>query len=765
MRLISKSVLREIAPPFLLGFAAYTFILLVRTIFLMTEFFVRRSASAAEVGWLVLLSIPWIVVLTLPMAFLLGVLIGIGRLSGDSELVAMRACGVGPGAIYRPALGAAAILSLGVFLFYNFVLPRANDELTRSMARVAATSVVNLVQPRTFREPRPGVTLFFDRVGADGRSFEGVFLKLGEADEHSDRVIVARRGALALEEGKLWLDLFQSVVHDVDPANPSRYRANRNEFQRILFSEDIETTARERITYEKGLRAQTLPELFRTAGRMRGASPERRRLAMVEIHKKFSIPFACFAFAVIGIPLAETSRRGGRGSGFALSLAILVVYYVLISNGETWAQEGRMPPGLAMWLPNLLLIGLGVLASRGAGRERGRWTFRLIPRSRERRESVAAEPSRRAWFAGFLRFPALIDRYVLGRFFRALLLAIASVLLLSVIVDYSEKVDEILRHKPPAGVLARYYQAFLLLIGMELAPFAVLIAALVSLGILSRNNEDTAFKASGVSLHRLGAPIVVAAAVGALLAFAVGEYVLPLAKQREIRYRNRIFGRPADYGLRTAAERNWYFARDGRIWHREDSDPERGVLVSPSIYELDADFMLVRRTAAREGVWDSRMAAWQLRQGWTRVLRGSETVTFATFLQERVTGDPPEAIAAERRLPAEMRFRELQRYARRLKRSGYPTANLETALQWKLARPMLLPVMALLALPFAFRIGKRGALAGVGVGLVLGMALLLATALFTKLGDVGALPPLLAAWSPHVLFSTGASFLLVRLRT
>jgi lipopolysaccharide export LptBFGC system permease protein LptF len=112
-----------------------------------------------------------------------------------------------------------------------------------------------------------------------------------------------------------------------------------------------------------------------------------------------------------------------------------------------------------------------------------------------------------------------------------------------------------------------------------------------------------------------------------------------------------------------------------------------------------------------------------------------------------------------------MRFRELQRYARRLKKSGYPTASLETALQSKLARPLLIPVMALLALPFAFRIGKRGTLAGIGVGLVLGMIFLVANALFGKLGDVGALPPLLAAWSPHVLFSTAAAFLLVRLRT
>ncbi|HXM76755.1 MAG TPA: LptF/LptG family permease, partial [Thermoanaerobaculia bacterium] len=238
MRLISRSVLREIWPPFLLGFFAYTFVLLVRTIYLLADFFVRRSASLSEVVWLVALSLPWIVVLTLPMAFLLGVLIGISRLSGDSEIIALRACGVGPWAIARPALSAAAALAGFVFVFYNVILPRANETLSRSLARVAATSVVNVVQPRTFREIRSGLTLFFDRTAPDGRSLEGVFLQLGEEDEHKTEVIVARRGTLTLEGEHLWLDLFSSTLHDYDPANPSRYRTNRNKSQRLLIAGD-----------------------------------------------------------------------------------------------------------------------------------------------------------------------------------------------------------------------------------------------------------------------------------------------------------------------------------------------------------------------------------------------------------------------------------------------------------------------------------------------------------------------------------------------
>lgn len=763
MRLVSRSVLREIWPPFLLGFAAYTFILLVRTIYFLADFFVRRSATFGEVAWLAVLSLPWIVVLTLPMAFLLGVLIGVGRMAGDSEIVALRACGVGPAAIYRPALAAAAVLSVGVFLLYNLVLPRANEVLSRALARVAATSVVNVVRPRTFREARSGVTLFFDRAAPDGRTLEGVFVKLGEEYEKDLRVIVARRGVLTLEEDRLWLDLFNSAVHEYDASDPSRYRTNRSQAQRLLIAGDIWNSPAAKVSYEKSLRSQSLSELAATAKRVRRQSPENSRLAWVEIHKKLSIPFACLAFAVIGIPLAETSRRGGKGSAFAISLAIIILYYVLLSSGETWAQQDRLPPGIAIWIPNALLMAGGAIAIARSGRERARWRWpsRRAVRDAERAASAAG---RRPRFGSLLRFPGILDRYVLARFLTVLFFASVSVLLLAVIVDYADHIDKIAKNRPPSSVVFGYYRCFLLSIGMQIAPFVALIATLVSLGVLSKNNEDTAFKASGVSLQRLSAPILAATGVAALLFFALGEYVLPLSGQREARYRNIIYGRPVDYGVaRTPAERNWRFAADGRIWHQEESDPGKGLLISPSVFEFDKNFDLVRRDGAREASWNGK--EWIFRQGWTRTFGGPTQTDYQTYLEKAVPGDPPRAFSRDRRTPDQMRWRELQRYARRLKASGYPTSDLETALYAKFSAPVLVPLMALLAVPFAFRIGRRGALAGIGVGLALGMGFLIATAFFTKLGDVGALPAVLAAWSPNVVAATGAAYLLLRLRT
>ena len=764
MKLISRSVLREIWPPFLLGFSAYTFILLVRTIYFLADFFVRRSATFLEVVWLVVLSLPWIIVLTLPMAFLLGVLIGIGRMAGDSEIVALRSCGVGPAALSRPVLVSAAVLAAVVYLFYDIVLPRANDTLSRELARVASTSVVNVVQPRTFREVRNGLTLFFDRTAPDGRSLEGVFVQLGEDDEKKSQIIVARRGTLTLEGERLWLDLFSSTLHDYDPADPSRYRTNRNDTQRILVAGDVGNPASTSVSYQKALRSQSVRELLQTARQERGRSPENYRLAWVEIHKKFSIPLACLAFAIVGIPLAETSRRGGRGSGFALSLAIIVLYYVLLSSGETWAQEGRLPPALAIWLPNLVLLAIGAVAMARAGRERGRLRLpRLLPRPAEASPAASSEPAPRSRWTSLVRFPTILDRYVLGRFLSILAMVFASVLLLAVIVDYADHIDKISKNRPSADVLIGYYRNFLLTISLQVAPFAFLLSTLIALGIFSKNNEDTALLASGVSRHRLGSPIVALSFAAAVLAFTAGEYALPLAQREQARFKNLIYGRPPDYGLATASERRWHYGPGRRIWHQEASDPEKGLLLSPSLFEFDAAFDLVRRDSAREASWDGR--EWIFRQGWTRVFGGATEAGYRTFLDERMAGDPPRAFTRDRRGAEEMRFRELQRLARRLKASGYPTGALETALYSKLATPLLLPLMALLAVPFAFRIGRRGTLAGIGVGLALGMGFLIAGAFFTKVGEVGALPPALAAWSPDVLALTAAAWMLLRLRT
>jgi LPS export ABC transporter permease LptG/LPS export ABC transporter permease LptF len=765
MRLVTRSVLREIWPPFLLGLAAYTFIILLRSLLDLAGLMLRGGSTFGAGLRLLALTLPNVVVLTLPMSLLLAILVGVGRMSADSEVVALKASGVGLAGLYRPILLFSGILGLFVLFLTTEVYPRTNELLGQETIRLAANAIVQRVQPRVFSRIDDRV-FFANRAAVGGPGWDDVLIS-DHSDPQAEKVIIARTATFRVDHSALWLDLTDATTHEVDPADPSRYQRYRNAFQSILIKPALEATrtARARLTFDKGLRSQTLSELYATERRVARQSPDRYRLAWVEIHKRFSIAAACLVFGLLALPLGLTNRRGGKGSGFAVSLGIILLYYVLLNNGENWAEEGRISPALAMWLPNVLFFGCALVAILRSRREHRSWrdrfaeiANRLLPRRR-----VGARISIRRRRRPVFRFPSLMDRYVLARFLSAAAIVFASVILLYVIVDYSDQADEILSHHIPAAVVAQYYRASLFPMINDVAPFAILISSLIALGLFSRYNEDTACKAGGISTFRLGAPVLVLAFLTSGLAYLDGEYILPTATREANELRNVIHNRPRNYGL-TMMDRTWLLGGHGLIWNYDAYDRDHETLIQPALYQFDAAFQLTTRIGARTARWTG--SGWEFEQGWVRTFSGPLELSFTRF-RRRIVHVPerPRDFAAERRHPEEMRYRELARYIDRLSQTGYPIADLETALYGKIAQPLAILIMAFLALPFAFSIGKRGALTGIGVALGLGMAFLVVSAFASKLGQVGALPPILAAWSPNAIFAMAAGYRMLQLRT
>lgn len=768
MRLISKNVLREIVPPTLLGLAAYTFLLLLRSLLQLSELLVRRGLPLPTILQLLLLTMPQILVLTIPMAFLFGILIGVGRLSGDSEVIALRASGVSRWALFRPIAG----LSLGLAAFVSFLsvwgYPAANDRLDKLQNRLFASAALDMVRPRVFAAPRTDWdwVLFADRDAPGGSGWRGVFLD-DRSDPAQERVILAREGRFRIEGDRLWLDLKDAVQHLTRRDDPRGYSQSRNELLSMLIHEMPQNPESAAVSSEKGLRLQTLPELVRTAKRERTLFPARYRLARVEIHKKFAIPVACIVFALVGVPLGITNRRGGKGSGFALSIGIILGYYLLFNTGENWAEDGRISPALSMWLPNLLLalVGLALFfrkeqEKRGLRERLAAWLKRFSKSGR----APARVESRPAALSGLGRFPTRLDRYVLAPFLAALAAIYATVAFLYVIVDYSDHADDILKRHISAAVVNSYYRALLLPIAVQILPFCVLLAALVALGSLSRHNEDTAFRASGVPLLRLGVPILFFAIAAGGAEYVCGEYFLPSANQRMHRELDRIKGR-AERPPAAQTGGVWVLGGDGyRIWNFDGYDPAARRLWHPSVFEFDRDYRMTRRVSGGSARWSG--SGWVFESGWVRTFRGPVESLFQEYGESAlVAGDPPRLFSSLRQRPDEMRYRALARYVSRLEKTGYPVATLATALAGKPASAAQTIVLALLAIPFAFTIGKRGALTGVGLGLACGMLFLVLAAFFTKLGEVGSLPPALAAWSPDLIFSLFAGYRLTRLRT
>jgi lipopolysaccharide export system permease protein len=368
-----------------------------------------------------------------------------------------------------------------------------------------------------------------------------------------------------------------------------------------------------------------------------------------------------------------------------------------------------------------------------------------------------------------LRFPYLIDRYVLREFSWIFALVMLSAMTVYLVGDMTGTIHDASQNGVSGGVVADYYKYFSLQIFYDICPVIVLITTLITFSLFSRSNEITAWKGLGLSLYRLSVPAIVAAAgVAALLVFLQSQ-VLPFSNQRVAQLKDTIEGRES---VRTysRADRQWVFGQDRFIYNYLHYDQRRKTLQRLQIFEFDENRNIVRRlvaASARHAGGD----AWVFTDSWSRSFEGGanevQVADFRLFPGEITVHLPvtPEYFDSEIRPPEHMRYGELKRYVRDLKESGQQVPELEVQLYNKISYPVISLVMCLVALPFAFRLGRHGALYGIGLSVVLGLVFMATFALCTTLGEAGALPPLVAVWSPNLLFGFFAVYLFLGVRT
>lgn len=796
---LDRYVLGEIVGPLGLGFLVYTFILLLQFLFSSAEMIIRRGLPAATVGRLLLYSLPNIVVLTIPMALLLGVLVGIGRLASDSELVAIRSTGVSIYRLLRPVLVLSAFLALLNGFLMIYLLPQGNRAVSRLYLDILTRTVAQQVEPRVFYNEWQGKVLYVFETSTRGELWKGVFLADAVPSERQE-VIVAKSGRLLVEdEGeRVVLQLADAIKHSFDFHSPKRYETSRHETLRIVLRDRFLSTERARMSSRKGPRELTLDEL-RKLSRDISATPEQRRIARVGVHKMFAIPAACLVMGLLSLPLGFTNRHGGRSSGFAISIGVIIAYYVLLSQGEDAARLGKLPPGLAIWLPDVLLLAIGWVLLVVRNRDRG-----LLPRrlqrylgarlaslGRRRGQRSAAAKSARGARAGDLaaigsvaavrgarprrrvvlrlprlrlRFPNILDRYVLRRLSGILALVWISAIAISSIADLTGSIDDILKNQPPAGVVIQYYKYQSLQTAYDIAPIAVLIATLITFSLLSRTSEVIALRSLGVSLHRIALPAVAGAGVVALLCTFLQLQVLPASNLKVEEANNVIKGRTQGRSVRRA-DQQWLLGKGRFIYNYLNFDPRSASLQRLQVFDFDDKHQLVARLLAANAQFTPR--GWVVSDGWARTFEGIRESSFrsigtpvAVDLEEK-----PEYFEAEVRRPKSMGFNELRAYVREVRESGQAVPALEVALQDRVAFPFASLVMALVALPFAFRLERKGALYGLGLAIVLGICFLAVFAFFRTLGQVGTFPAVIAAWSPNVLFALLSAYLFLGVKS
>jgi len=295
---------------------------------------------------------------------------------------------------------------------------------------------------------------------------------------------------------------------------------------------------------------------------------------------------------------------------------------------------------------------------------------------------------------------------------------------------------------------------------------SVLVAVLVTFGVLTKHNEVTAFKASGVSLYRLTAPVLLASAILSAGLFVFDYYYVPPANRRQDALRDKIKGRAIQTYLRP--ERKWIKGAGSRIYYYKYFDTNETVMFGVSVYEMDpATFRLKREITAERAQWQPSLRKWIFQNGWRRDILGStresaqhfEATTFSELDEQ------PDYFLKLVRLDSQLNYRDLEAYIGDLTQSGFDTVHLRVRLNKKFSVPLFALIMAMISAPFAFLVGNRGAMAGIGASIGVAIAYLAIGQLFEKIGNVNYLPPEIAAWSPDAVFSLAGMYLLLKMRS
>ena len=325
-------------------------------------------------------------------------------------------------------------------------------------------------------------------------------------------------------------------------------------------------------------------------------------------------------------------------------------------------------------------------------------------------------------------FPRILDEYVVREFLGTFILVLSGFVLLMLVFTFFDLVGDILRNHIPLTTVGAYLVNLTPDMLYQIAPLAVLIAVLVTFGVLNRNSEIIAMKATGISLYRLVIPVVSISAILSISLFLFDQYYLPQANRRQEALRNTIKGRPPQTVLHP--EHNWIFGQPrpgepGRIFYYQFFDPDRKEFANLSVFEFDpSTFSLTRRIFAARVFWDTDKATWRFQNGWVRDMNGAETTGYREFSQHHVLRDSrgPRLLHQRKLQSQEMNFGQLDDYIRDLRQSGFDTMRLRVALWHKLAYPLIAIVMAVLAIPFALSMGRRGSLTAIAVAIGVALA-------------------------------------------
>ena len=367
IRILDRYIFKEILLTFLFSICAFTSVFMGSgTLFRIAEYMTEYGASIVSVAKIFVLSLPGVIVWTFPMSILLATLLAFGRLSGGSEITAMLSCGVSFQRLCVPGVILGFAMSLFSLWFNEYIVPWSNDAYTRVLNYEIKGDIAPKSQDHIIiKDIKSGVIqrlLYARRYNSETQQMEGVTMSLFE---HGKATYI-ENAAYAEWKGDEWV-MHDGVIYDV-AGGENMEQASRHTIRFETQSLPVDQSPREIVNSQKRPEAMTIRELKEQIKILADQYVDTSKLEK-EVYERITIPFASFVFALVGMPLGLQPNRSGSSRGFAISLIVIFIYYMLMVSMTAMGQSSAMPLWLGVWMPNIVCFFAGLFFIRQASRQ------------------------------------------------------------------------------------------------------------------------------------------------------------------------------------------------------------------------------------------------------------------------------------------------------------------------------------------------------------------------------------------------------------
>ncbi|MFA4916216.1 MAG: LPS export ABC transporter permease LptF [Syntrophales bacterium] len=357
-KIINRYILKEITLPFFVILFVLTFILLMGKSLQLMDLIVNKGISLDDILKIIFLLMPSFLVFTIPISLLISILVGLGRLSSDNEITALKTSGI---SLYQ-LLYPVAVVSVMTFLMTAvttlFLVPHSNYATKNLLFNIARQKATIGIKERVFNDDFKDLVLYVDKIPVHGNFMEGVII----SDNRVTRepcTIIAKKGYLVSDPSVLTvsLRLEDGSIHMVE-TNLKNYR--KMDFSYYDIKLDLESSISDKKQVRtKDFQDMTVRELVEKMGGA-GLKEKVLREIAIELNKKFALPVSCIVFGILGIPLGIRAQRSVRSRGFTIGLVVVLIYYSLQLTGDALVETKRLSPLIGTWAPDVILGTVGV---------------------------------------------------------------------------------------------------------------------------------------------------------------------------------------------------------------------------------------------------------------------------------------------------------------------------------------------------------------------------------------------------------------------